>query len=367
MAMAVSLSAQSSTFDVFVYVSPAVGGTAEEREYFDFNLQEEVKGGGYALTNALYDDPDEAWSYSDFYIDVELSYDAEYDEHIITLMLYNTWTGELIVTSGMAYQTLEEMYDWNLTMIYRVMANAPILKKYDDGTGFETVVENGPTFGLGFGDPYWLHIGVRAGPSVRLYSPLQSVKTTGFGFDMGLQAMLLLKPFLGVQAEAIFTMDHAPALGIFDNKLTATKWDNTSFSLLFPVVVKGIFHAGKFLLAPFAGLYVWIPMGMTNGRSYGSPLPLGFTAGLDFGLPLGPGTLFFDTRYWADFSATKMNDGTPLYRRSMITLSVGYEWKLFRKRPKKISKPGSAAGPDLLPNQADSMNQADLLPNPADS
>ncbi|GHV17901.1 hypothetical protein FACS189493_6390 [Spirochaetia bacterium] len=103
-----------------VFVNPTTGGTPAEREYFDYNLLEEVKGGGYELVNDQYSDPEEAQRNSDFYITVAVAYDAQYRENIVTLELYNTRSGALLITSGMSYQTLDEMNDWNLTMIYRL-------------------------------------------------------------------------------------------------------------------------------------------------------------------------------------------------------------------------------------------------------
>lgn len=160
-ALATALSAQSEETppeqfesahsNMYVYISPASGGTAEEREYFNFNLQEEVKGSGYAVADSE--------NNSDFFIEVELSYDREYDEHIITLILYRTTTGELLVTSGMVYETLDEMYDWNLILIYRVMANAPISKSLED----EVKIVTAPGSGWNTEQDYWLKIGLRGG------------------------------------------------------------------------------------------------------------------------------------------------------------------------------------------------------------
>jgi hypothetical protein len=320
-------SVESGISNVYVYVSPAIGGTEAEREYFDFNLQEEVIGGGYELTNDLYADPDEAWSYSDFYIDVELSYDAEYDEHIITLTLYDTWTGNLIVTSGMAYSTLEEMNDWNLTLIYRAMANAPISKWVGDlpATG-------GSGFGLGSGqDPdHWLHLGLRVGPSLRFHAPMKWTLTQGISFDVGVQLMFQALPYLGIQAELIFTMDNAPDLAATGNNLGTQK--NNFFSLMFPVIVKGTFHLNQFLIQPLVGVY--FPIFLNPG--YKISAPVGLTAGITLGIPMGPGNILIDARYSFDFANTTWTNGAsnPQYKRSMFSLTVGYEIHFLKKNKK---------------------------------
>lgn len=333
--LAVSLFAQTESIfsNIYVYVSPAVGGTTEERDFFDFNLQEEVMGGGYTLTNDLYADPGEAWSQSDFYIDVELSYDQEYDEHIVTLILYNTLTGAELVTSGMVYETLDEMYKWNLTLIYQVMANAPISHLTD-----EELTKKSPG--------YWLHLGFRAGPSMRLYSPMSYAATMGIGVDIGVQLMVQPLPFLGIQLETLFTIDYAPMLGINDNNVNAVNDSITSFGLMIPLLVKGTFQVSNmFRIDPFAGIYFWTPMGnasikevkesenTVDGPSKISPAPFGVTGGFSLGISIGPGSLLIDTRYSYDFGDTIINE-KPVYRRSMVTLSIGYEFNFLEKTPK---------------------------------
>lgn len=387
-ALATALSAQSEETppvqsesahsNVYVYVSPAAGGTAEEREYFDFNLQEEVKGSGYALADSE--------TNSDFFIDVELSYDREYDEHIITLILYRTETGEILVTSGMVYETLDEMYDWNLTLIYRVMANAPISKSLEN----KVVTVTAPGSGWNTDQDYWLKIGLRGGPALRLYYPMTSTYTSSVSFDAGLQVMGQILPFLGIQAEVLFTMDSAPTWGIKNNNLTSLEYESRSYSLSIPLVVKGTFRYKRFLIAPFAGAYFTMPWGnMTETEKnvesldeagnpipvfdgdgnvvgnkieskeikseWGYTVPLGLTGGIVFGLRLGPGTLFLDTRYSYDLGDTRVkrsrdvptidDNGVAgirtetnfesIYRRSGVSFTLGYEFNLFKKKPKK--------------------------------
>jgi hypothetical protein len=335
--LTVSLSAQGRNADVFVYVSPAIGGTAEEQDFFNFNLQEEVKGSGYGLANTLNSNPDVAWSQSDFYIDVELSYDASYREHVITLMLYKTETGDLIVTSGMAYQTLEEMYDWNLTMIYRVMANAPIEQTivYQPAAA----VSSGLGFGLGSGiEPdHWLHLGVRMGYSRHFYTNTglgknKYLESLVFGntVEGAIEASIQLKPFIGIQTGLIFTGEDIPLHTdeVNSGQITHPQYNYKAFSLIFPILAKGTFHWDRILLNPLLGFYVPI----TLSRDLIVTVPLGLTAGLNVGVRLGPGNLFFDLRYSFDFGETRRVDEEFSYVRSMLSLSVGYSFKLNEKK-----------------------------------
>jgi hypothetical protein len=338
-----SLSAQSRIYSIMVYIYPTAGGTAEERDYFDFNLQEEIIGAGYELTNDLYDDPEDARYYSDFFIEPDLSYDAENDEHIITLSLYNTVTDTLILSSDMAYNTLEDMADWNLTMIYRVMANAPVTHLTDEklaalleesAAGSEVIKDTN----------HWLRLGLRAGPSLRLYSPLAGAVTIGVGVDLGVQMMIQASRFLGLQFETIFTMDRVPTLGVKDNDLTTKEWSTTSFGVMIPVLLKGTFQVNRRLMInPFGGIYFWTPISKIintgpEGRNSESPgisgAPLGVTVGFTLGIPMGPGSLLVDTRYAHDFGNTKMGDIT-IYQRNMISFTFGYELKFKEKTPRE--------------------------------
>jgi hypothetical protein len=118
-AAAVSLSAQNSVLlNTKVWIAPTVGGTAAEREFFDFNLREETRGAGYGLAETRAD--------SDFYITTLVERDEAENINILTLALYNSHTDAELLTNGMAFTVVEDMYDWNLTMVYSLMANAPL-------------------------------------------------------------------------------------------------------------------------------------------------------------------------------------------------------------------------------------------------
>jgi hypothetical protein len=339
--------------NVMVWVAPAVGGTKEDRAYFDFNLPEEVIGGGYALTNGMYPTITEDRNASDFYITVTLGdYDEEYGEYSITLELYNTQTGQLIVTDGMGYDTTEMMNDWNLTMIYRVMANAPI-SKFANSADLKRLLAGGAMREF---PKYWLYLGVRAGYSARFYKiPPQTGyinknQSLGNTFEIALQATYQVKPFLALQGELLFTMDTASHQQYHTSpestELVLQTDKFQSGTLMIPLILKGTFWFDRFLVEPLAGLYLTVPLSRmttsaegdsayTSGKSgYTYSVPLGFTAGADFGVHLGPGTLFLDARYSADFG-NAVKAGDTVYRRSMVSLSMGYRFGFFKKKTKE--------------------------------
>jgi hypothetical protein len=186
----------------------------------------------------------------------------------------------------------------------------------------------------------WLRLGLRAGPSLRIYTPSRDTRYTGgdthaAALDLAFQANLRVLPFLSVQAEAVFTWDNASLWAYQSGTVRYTK-DYTAFSLQLPLLLRFDLYPGKFKLSPFAGLYFVTPLGRlktsnslnneTHSLSYRISPPLGFVGGLGGALKMGPGAIIADLRYAADFGNIKADDGsTEEFRRSMISLTIGYE------------------------------------------
>jgi TolB-like protein len=102
-----------------------------------------------------------------------------------------------------------------------------------------------------------------------------------------------------------------------------------------PLLGKITLRPGSFLLAGFGGVYITIPVtAMTftvydTGYSYNIKPPLGYIAGGNIGIKLGPGTLFLDIRYTADFDAVNIYGDwgeRRMYKRNMASYSLGYEF-----------------------------------------
>ncbi|GHV29075.1 hypothetical protein AGMMS4952_14170 [Spirochaetia bacterium] len=350
LAAAASLNAQETIdgikySNVGVWIAPTIGGTAADREYFDFNLAEEIKGGGYDLTNEMYPTPEEARQNSDFYITTSLEYDEEYQDNVINAELYNTRTGALIITTSMGYQTTEEMNDWNLTMIYRLMANAPISKSTNmELSELYPGQDRGPKKDY---PEYRLFLGLRGGYSSRFYTAegyLQSNSVQGNTFETAFHVSYLPWRYLGFQAEVLFTMDFATFSKFHitggNNAVELEKTSFQSMSLMVPLIVKGNIPLSRFIISPLVGLYFTFPLGVITATDKDSAYesvfsyspPLGFLAGAELGMHLGPGILFLDVRYAGDFGNTLWENGDPIYGRSMITVSLGYKFGLLKKK-----------------------------------
>ncbi|MDR1430367.1 MAG: hypothetical protein LBI85_08770 [Spirochaetaceae bacterium] len=193
----------------------------------------------------------------------------------------------------------------------------------------------------------WVRLGLRAGPSLRFYTPENDTRYTGndthaAALDLAFQANLRVLPFLSVQAEAVLTWDNASLWAYTSDAIRYTR-DYTAFSLQFPLLVKLDFYPGRFKLSPFLGLYYLAPLGRlkasnslddeTHSLSYRMSPPLGFTGGMSGALALGPGALIADLRYASDFGSLEAKNGSMEgFRRAAISLTVGYEMGFFSRK-----------------------------------
>ncbi|MDR1251076.1 MAG: PorT family protein [Treponema sp.] len=198
----------------------------------------------------------------------------------------------------------------------------------------------------------WLYLGLRVGPSVRFYSrepaqPFAENKVYDFlNITAGLQVTYQFLSFLSVQAEALFTNDHAPYHPIDVNtnpsssSISTDPDPFTSFSLMFPLALKYTYRQSRLFASALAGVYFNMPLGEMQNKTlggnfgYSSDLPLGYTLGIDVGTKLGPGSLFLDLRWAADLGETRKNEGDLIYKRSMVTIAIGYEIGFFTKKKK---------------------------------
>ncbi|MDR2178165.1 MAG: hypothetical protein LBP20_09035 [Treponema sp.] len=129
---AAALCAQSRD-DVRVYIAPVSGGRPEQQTFFAENFKMELTGANYTVV----DTP----ANSDYMISlfiVQNVEDGHEDEdgrmraeriiNMLTISLRATANAREILQFSWAFETLEEMYEWNLHLIYQAMANIPLTK-----------------------------------------------------------------------------------------------------------------------------------------------------------------------------------------------------------------------------------------------
>jgi hypothetical protein len=192
--------------------------------------------------------------------------------------------------------------------------------------------------------------GLRSGVSQRWYTEsFEFVPGAhALNFEGGLFVSFLLNSLLSLQAECNFTMDTLVYRGI-DNIGGGGGYTPvfgnaryTSYSLMFPLILKVNFKPRGFHLAPFGGVYAFLPLGNTRYQrnpggeqrtlSWSAAAPLGYTLGLEGSRRLGPGLLIADIRYTGDFSAITLHNAKNTatstenmsYGRNGLSVTLGY-------------------------------------------
>ncbi|MDR0400169.1 MAG: hypothetical protein LBH51_04430 [Treponema sp.] len=113
--------------DVSVFIAPVTGGTLEQRAFFAENFRSELIGAHYAVADSR-----ESGDYAMF---LRISRDgggeggaAAGPANLLNLSLVDNEDGGEIVQFSWAFAALEDMYQWNLHLIYQAMANVPLTK-----------------------------------------------------------------------------------------------------------------------------------------------------------------------------------------------------------------------------------------------
>jgi hypothetical protein len=132
---ALALSAQSRD-DIKVYIAPVTGGVPEQQMFFAENFKMEILGANYAVVDNQAD--------SDYTMNLSITQELEdsYEDdaggmvvqdivNILTVSLMDSVEGREVLQFSWAFTTLEEMYEWNLHLIYQAMANVPLTKLSD--------------------------------------------------------------------------------------------------------------------------------------------------------------------------------------------------------------------------------------------
>jgi hypothetical protein len=213
----------------------------------------------------------------------------------------------------------------------------------------------------------WLYIGPKIGGSLHLTDPSkdyfdESGISAYYGsFDAGLQISFQLKDFFAIQTEALYSQTNTKFCTRHyiipsDNPLSLDYYryfeETQSFkmhTLTIPLLAKFTARLEYLYFAGYTGFYFPIPLGKmdiitdltfpygdpeSNSESYNFRTFPGFIVGGSVGIKGGPGTFFLDIRYGVDFADTEIQVEQkyfPIFKRSTLHFSVGYEFGLIYK------------------------------------
>jgi hypothetical protein len=303
----------------------------------------------------------------------EVYYDDEFEEYHYQLWLWNMVEPALVYTDELVAADFDEsdmyipaMVEWIFSHVFSVS------DEYELGLRKEEPEDDTSPDSEEWKHK-WLYLGIKGGLTSRFYlsalpADITEADKSSLGFEAGLQAAVQFLPNFAVQVEALFTMDkakfnyieHQPDTNEADGALLRVDhdWEYSSYSLNIPVLIKLPFRPHRFLVAPYAGIYVTLPIGqMThyNGKTgaeesfdWKNTLPIGYIAGFDLGIKLGPGVLFTDIRYAADIGRAARDSGD-LYTRHGLSFSLGYEIGLISKKRRAAS--AAPAKPEPAPEE----------------
>jgi hypothetical protein len=180
----------------------------------------------------------------------------------------------------------------------------------------------------------WLYTGARFGVSIHDYVTNMTVDVdakTNTSFEAALFGEVQILPLLAVQPELVYSSDTVFVSDAENGNVTVS-----ASTLEIPVLAKLTVRPGIFYLAGFVGPYIAIPLGQMqvthngNTSDYDFSSTFGLTGGANAGMKLGPGVLLLDARFSGDFRFFRAND-TPQYRRTMFSISLGYNYGFFNK------------------------------------
>jgi hypothetical protein len=280
-------------------------------------VQELTPGARYALTGGVYPG----------------NYENQY---YLQLWLWDMANSTMIYTDDLVYQNIDEGLE-----------SVPGLVEWLFSHIIEVVREAEPEIEEAWKDKL-ISAGIRSGVSRRWYMVSEETApgAHALNFEGGLFLSVRLNSLFSIQAEVNFTFDNLVYRGVTnagEESVYIPVLENekyTYYSLTFPLLFKANFKSGIFRLAPFGGVYAFLPLGEVSYRknptgkedtfSLSVPVPLGYAAGFEAAMKLGPGALIADIRYAGDFDTTTIHDAVDAvkkdtsYKRGMLSFTLGY-------------------------------------------
>jgi hypothetical protein len=305
--------------DIQIIVMPTTGGSPTENAFFDENLKMETVGAQYTLTDSV----DKA----DYRIVATVGRDFDdggFEIGTVNIELLDNSDLHQIVEVGSYYYDLEEMYNWNLYLIYQAMGNVPFTKLMGE---IQTDFWRNKWLYLTLYGMYSLHVYQFTG-SAGLPWDFNGGMPVGGGFGMEIHFL----NWLSVEAALELTFDQIPKQALKEQTTStqALKGDFTTAVFTVPVLGKFVWKPSKhFMIEPYGGIAFNLAI---NRENLTIPL-LSIPIGAQWGIKLGDhGAIFLDTRVGWDLGrGTIQNDQFPdvNFHRYTVNISLGYKFGFF--------------------------------------
>jgi len=298
-----------------IYVPPIDGiGVIEDMAYFYKSITGEItrqyrqlgrtrRTSDYVITGRV-------MPIAELEEEIEMPPDAEGDENVLFIELFNNETDEIIAVQYITYTIPDATTDEAMSVIiYNMLSGIPDLL---EGVAFYDNWRNKR-----------LYLNLSGLWTPRIYvAEYQSVNITGVGAEFTVDYHIM--SFLAASVGAEISQDwvRLTTIGTLGD-------DSTDMIVAFPLAAKFVFRPGdNFMLEPYLGAQYNISLLGTT-----TPYPIAWLAGAQIGIRLGFGILTFDPRFSMDFgpSWTTLDGGTFQYWRYSVHLGVGFKMGFFNR------------------------------------
>jgi hypothetical protein len=282
------------------------------------------------------------------------------------LWLWNSSLGALVYTDEMVFENQEEAAAYLPPLVAWIFSNiAEPVKiplelaqaEITPETVEEIVIKEGgderPVFPR-------LYLGLRGGGSFNTYGirgtgTYQSGSIKSIGLETALTTEFRMLRFLSIQTEAGFNLEFFKPfiLKQQENERIFTNDLYRVISLQVPLLLKASMTFEKLRPSLYFGPYFILPLlpikGMQDTYPYRVRPPFGVIWGMDVGYTLGPGELFFDLRYEMNLGMTIVRETVLQYTQNRISMSLGYRFGLWNRRPRQRDPAQRSAGEPRAP------------------
>ncbi|MDR3247277.1 MAG: hypothetical protein LBT39_00700 [Treponema sp.] len=328
----VSVLFAQSRDDVTIYLSPATGGTPEQQAFFNENFRMELIGANYTLV----DDQRQADYSMNLNVtqEVEEGYDDVAEEiiNVLNISLIDNKDGHEILQFSWAFSTLEDMYEWNLHLIYQAMANVPLTKL--------TAVPD-----TNHWRNKWLYLCGYAG--LDLYFGFYERENESVSYQ-GSAYTFYAAPLFTLGLEFQFLNFMSAEIDVSGGPY-AIDTDHSTIAFSLPLLLKFPLKPSKhFMLEPYGGVQF-------NTSSHASIIPplVSWVGGFQYGIRGGDrGAIIIDIRAIGDIGSTTVNpsvkgNSTVQYdsvNRFQLALMIGFKVGFYnRNKEDEPSNQNSAA------------------------
>jgi len=302
-----SLAAQSRT-SASIYVLPVTGtgSSPEDNSLFYNRLIFELTDQYYNVANS----PNDA----DFFLIGTLSPCMDEGQEglfAFHLELRDSKTGDSSVEGDLLYETPED-----IDSLFPVMVSTLLYTIPEDPVKLPEIP--------GINDAWrnkWLYVGASLIWTPRIYTgDNNSINFASFG--AGLSAEFHILNFMSLEAGLELSSDRI--------EVKSGDYRNTSM-LEIPLLVKLVYKPSSwFMLEPYAGLQLNVPLNDTTKAAWGTLL-----AGFQYGVKAGPGVFFVDARVGVDLSGSTLEatvgQDAFYYQRTTIHIGFGYKFGIFQR------------------------------------